>query len=46
MEYLLSDSLCSSQEQVKVDGGKALDLINYPYIFMVMYDQSFDQLVI
>ena len=31
---------------MKVDGGKSLDLINYPYIFMVMHDQTFDLLVI
>lgn len=31
---------------MKVDGGKSLDLINYPYIFMVMLDQTFDLLVI
>lgn len=30
---------------MEVDGGKSLDLSNYPYIFMVMYSLSFDQLV-
>ncbi|KAB5519911.1 hypothetical protein DKX38_024230 [Salix brachista] len=28
-------------EQVKVDGGKSLDLINYPYIFMRWKEQYF-----
>lgn len=33
------------QSQVEVDGGKSLDLSNYPYIFMVLYNSN-SQLVI
>ncbi|XP_052174560.1 uncharacterized protein LOC127789656 [Diospyros lotus] len=35
------DQLCSFQSQVEVDGGRSLELSNYPYIFMRWKEQYF-----
>ncbi|WMV52266.1 hypothetical protein MTR67_045651 [Solanum verrucosum] len=39
--FSLLDLFCPFQSQVDVDGGKSLDLNNYPYIFMRWKEQYF-----